>query len=497
MTTITIRIFSSAGRIRLDVCPGIVWDELIRLACQKLNAETDDLVLSDRMDGPAVKANGNDTLGDLKIQNGIILYARAVTGVVDISGQYTHAAKAVRLSDIDINQETKIDSSPVLDEKETLNENEVEFGEEKVDPILEKTSKSPNFDNFDAWLKKVVYNIGTLPLLQDYKAKELVKGMLFKVPPSITLKHQAYRHVDHVELMNVRAIQNFVSYWMNEKEMSIQRLGILYGYYSQYDHYDEGIKAVVEAIYEPPQFGTFDQVKCNIAGVDLTLPDSVASDLGLERIGLIYTHLPRANIAMDSHELILSCQWSLRNLSSDHYSGYPHSSQVVLTVSPDLKTNEPVTNAFMPSDLALAVVRDGLVQEFGGDPRRIKVTKSNSDLLVPEVLESGKAIKDYESPKTDTFDVDWLIVRLNESAPKHGRPLLPRNNFPIMGRTPIKSQHVVRFMKNAKRSWTSTADWNFLLQMVHEVGRTTVTSLCHAIVNRSELSEKLWTEINE
>jgi len=257
------------------------------------------------------------------------------------------------------------------------------------------------------------------------------------------------------------------------------------------------IRAVVEAIYEPPQFGTFDQVKCNIAGVDLTLPDKVASALDIQRIGLIYTHLPREKIAMNSHELLLSCQWSLRNLSSDHYTGYPRSSQVILTVSPDIKTGEATTNAFMPSDLALAVVRDGLVQEFGGDLRRLKVAESNTVLLVPEVLESGKAIKDYDPPNKDTFDVDWLIVRLNESAPKHGRPLLPRTNFPVMGRTPIKSQHVVRFMKNAKKSWTSIADWNFLLQMSNEVGPSTLKALCDAVVNRSELGEKLWIEINE
>lgn len=71
------------------------------------------------------------------------------------------------------------------------------------------------------------------------------------------MKRQEYRHVDYVQFMNSAEISNFVNYWLNTFE---ERVGWLYGYYAEDPDYELGIRAVVEAIYEPPQVGTYNNV---------------------------------------------------------------------------------------------------------------------------------------------------------------------------------------------------------------------------------------------
>lgn len=96
----------------------------------------------------------------------------------------------------------------------------------------------------------------------DYKIKKdcpnhepYPKGMCSKcVPPLIKMKRQQYRHVDYTQFMNVSETQNFIQYWLKSLN---QRVGILYGYYAEDPIYDKGVRAVIEAVYEPPQENHF------------------------------------------------------------------------------------------------------------------------------------------------------------------------------------------------------------------------------------------------
>jgi nuclear protein localization family protein 4 len=78
-----------------------------------------------------------------------------------------------------------------------------------------------------------------------------------------------------------------------------QRVGWLYGYYSEDPNFPEGVRCNVEAIYEPPQVGDVrgvqaldDPFRSNV--------DMLAESLQLERVGMIFTSLNQEKLFMTS-----------------------------------------------------------------------------------------------------------------------------------------------------------------------------------------------------
>lgn len=119
------------------------------------------------------------------------------------------------------------------------------------------------------------------------------------IPPSILMKRQVYRHVDYAQIMNSQEIGNLIKHWFN---IGTQRIGFLYGYYATDPTYKMGVRAVVEAIYEPAQQNDFNN--------SIVLPDNliynadrIAQNLGLQRIGFVFTTYNN-DVFMTSEEVI-------------------------------------------------------------------------------------------------------------------------------------------------------------------------------------------------
>lgn len=103
------------------------------------------------------------------------------------------------------------------------------------------------------------------------------------IPQTAIMKRQPYRHVDYAEFMNVKEMNNFVVRW-SQKHYAMQRAGILYGYFAEDPNYPQGVRAIIEAIYEPPQIEDVNSVEI-LEDPRQTKVDMVAEALGFERIG--------------------------------------------------------------------------------------------------------------------------------------------------------------------------------------------------------------------
>ncbi|VWU52331.1 nuclear protein localization protein 4, putative [Hepatocystis sp. ex Piliocolobus tephrosceles] len=376
--------------------------------------------------------------------------------------------------------------------------NKLEKQKNEKNSKTEKDGKlETNFKSFDHFLQLRGYNTTDLPLNMVYKSIYLQKGKFNKIPLSITLKHQEYRHVDHLELMNIEEIKNFVNYWCYENNMLIQRAGWMYGYYKEDPNYTLGIRAVCECIYEPPQKNENNKVKL-LPDDYLQSVDLIAERLGLERIGWIFTHVPRKEY-LTSDEVVYIAKLQLDNIKKNiHYTNYNISNFITCTISPDpLLSNEPVINAFMISDLGMVMLRDNLINAIQTDPSHIQLRTPNKNELIPLILESGA--------ETNKFDTDWLLVRINDTAPKVVRSIFKNFHFPRENRNYMQTASDVKeYFSNKKLDRGSNknlgcSDFHLILFVSRVLDMETALALCDAALNKKQIDpimEEVLTSIS-
>lgn len=183
------------------------------------------------------------------------------------------------------------------------------------------------------------------------------------MPPSVTIRSQEYRHLDYVQFMNVKDISNFVKHWVDVKHTAEQRVGFLYGYYAEDPHYKGGIRAIVEAIYEPQQKGSYNDFEF-LEDPFQEKVDEVAESLSLERIGWIITETNHDTF-LSQHEVRTACRFQER-YSVRHATGYEISNFFTVVMRTDKNNpNDIKPEVYMLSDQAQALEREGFFTDSG------------------------------------------------------------------------------------------------------------------------------------
>lgn len=486
--SLVFRIHGPSGRVRVEVPPNCSLKQLYKIVAEKCQFETA---------GSFVLYMESNYRKHVR-HSSSILVASTESGLTD--GQVLFAkvgGNSAETSSATISPQTSADST--LSCKTAPSCSSSSTGTNAFPPSTEsKPSGEPNasetlkpkFKAFDHFLNERSFNTVDLPLNQSYEPRQLVRGQPNIIPPAATLKHQAYRHVDHVEFMNVKEMDQFVRYWRQTLDMQQERAGWLFGYFREDSHYPSGIRAVVEAIYEPPQVWE----SGNIVFLDdpfLVTAKTVAASLGLEVVGWIFTHLPRVEL-LTSDEVQRIAQLQLDHITTSHYSGYSISPFVTVTVALDMESNGHVsTNAYMVSDLGMAFQRDGILLE-SADPRKMHLRPSGKNELLPDILESGKS--------TTVFDPDWLIVRVNDSAPKQIRSLFQSWTFPVENRQKqVRPSDLPAYLRSCERSSERStsfpssifADWHLLLYIARLFDAQTASAVCEKILTKQPIDPDL------
>ncbi|XP_015190103.1 PREDICTED: nuclear protein localization protein 4 homolog isoform X3 [Polistes dominula] len=256
------------------------------------------------------------------------------------------------------------------------------------------------------------------------------RGICSKCQPnSITLNRQTYRHVDNVMFENASLVERFLNYW---RSTGHQRIGYLYGRYEIHTDVPLGIRAVVAAIYEPPQESTKDSIQL-LPDEKESLVNELARSLNLKKIGWIFTDLIAEDVKkgtvkhvrnIESHfltaqECIMAGYFQNQFLNPCRLSpsGYYGSKFVTVCVTGDDK-NQVHMEGYQVSNQCSALVRDNCLVPTKDAPELGYVIESTDKQYVPDVFYKEKDSYGNEvSRLARPLPVEYLLVDIPASTP--------------------------------------------------------------------------------
>ncbi|PPQ92667.1 hypothetical protein CVT25_013974 [Psilocybe cyanescens] len=346
-------------------------------------------------------------------------------------------------------------------------------------------------------------------------------------PSSITLQSQPFRMVDHLEIASLDIIDRFLQAW---RKTGLQRFGWLIGRYEPYDKVPMGVKAVVEAIYEPPQQGELDGLTLGWPWEDETRIRQLASQAStsLTVVGYIFTDLDPTpedrtknvykrhpqSFFLSSLEAIFAATVQRANPTASRSSPTgQYASRLVTAVLTATEDGQVDVSAYQVSEQAVAMVEADMI-EASVDPGIVRVKEEDrtddSARYVPDVFFSYKNEYGLEVKKSakPCFPVEYLLVNVTHGFPQNPSPVFQSTAFAIENRPGLENQSLETAMSALNRleapslypgsesykkielaKWLS--DWHFVafLQTTQLFSNDDIKVLMHTVTSPTLLED--------
>ena len=237
--------------------------------------------------------------------------------------------------------------------------------------------------------------------------------------------------VDHLEIASQDIIERFIQFW---RLTGTQRFGWLIGHYEPYPDVPMGVKAVVEAIHEPPQMGEVDGLELGIPWEDEPRIRDLASKATtpLQIVGYIFTDIEAENedktkvrykrhpqsFYLSSLEAIFAATVQNANPlpSKSSFTG-KFGSRMITAVLTGTEEGGVDISAYQVSEQACAMVDADMI-EASVDPGIVRVKEEDRDpssaRYIPDVFfryknEYGLDVQKNAKP---CFPVEYLLVNV-------------------------------------------------------------------------------------
>ncbi|KAF8078317.1 NPL4 family-domain-containing protein [Lyophyllum atratum] len=281
-------------------------------------------------------------------------------------------------------------------------------------------------------------------------------------PSAITLASQPFRMVDHLEIASTDIIERFLQAW---RRTGLQRFGWLIGRYEPYDDkVPMGVKAVVEAIHEPPQEGELDGLTLGLpwedeprirelgksASTPLTIVGYIFTDLDPtpeDRTKNVYKRHP-GSFYLSSLEAIFAATMQKDSPTPSRSSPTGQfASRLVTAVLTATEDGQVDVSAYQVSEQAVAMVDADMI-EASVDPGIVRVKdedrSEDSARYVPDVFftyknEYGLEVKKSAKP---CFPVEYLMLNVTHGFPQNPSPIFRSTRFNIENRPGLEDQRV-------------------------------------------------------
>lgn len=513
-----VRVRSKDGNFRFELRPSDDASKLVEQLLQATpNAEPDSLTFSNQPRGGEYKANtlNGSTLSELGIAHGHLLFAsyqeaastsspitasvstQKPAGAPPTTLPITTASSTARpKKPWETVQEHTVDTYWEAQDGKITRKKDSQFCRHGSKGMCDYCMPLEPYDSkyqaehsikhlsFHAYLRK--QDIATnrpsqsfIPPLEeaDYRVKvpcpsenhpSWPAGICTKCQPSaITLQSQPYRMVDHVEFAHPDLIENILAFW---RSTATQRFGFLLGRYEPYPEIPMGIKAVVEAIHEPPQEGELDGLTLGVPWAEQPRVEQLAKMCGLEFVGMIYSDLSPADpthqdpsqagkvlckrhkdsFFLSGIESVFAAQLQLANPNPSRFSGSARfNSKFVTCVLSGTEDGAIDVSAYQISEQGMGMVQADMI-EASVNPNIIRVKPSEGARYVPEVFYryTNEYKIDVKESAKPTFPVEYLIVNATHGFPNKPNPIFLTSTFPVENRPGLHDQDLTLALTN-------------------------------------------------